>query len=401
MMVSPMRTKLFFVPFVVGLVLAGPVAAASPVHAHLLPGVPAAASVTLKASPTTVTYGKSVTFSGKISPASGGEIVRIFDQNGDQIAHAATAADGTYQTHRIPPQNLAVHAEWTTAASTVVHLFVRPILHGKRSPILPFAKVHVTGRLIPASATRTVSVTLSQNGNTLKRVPAHVGNRGRFSTYIQVDHLGSQRVVVYERSRHFARTAWRSNPGTPPTPGLHQGSTGLFVQLLQGRLMQLHYHVAGRNGNFDYRTADSVMAFHKVQGMVRTTYVDAATWRALADPKSLVPRVKTTGSHWEVNLTKQVAFYVVNGKVRSIFHVSSGKPSTPTFPGQFHVDQKVPGYNQKEMYYSSFFDGNRALHGYADVPPYAASHGCVRMPIWSAIWVYNHAPLGILVDVYY
>jgi hypothetical protein len=399
-----MRGRLWFVPIAIGLVLAGPTAAASPLRAHAARAgaVPVAApSVTLKATPTMVTYGKSVTFTGKISPASGGEIVRIIDQHGNQIAHGTTASDGTYTTHRIPPQNLAVHAEWTTASSNVVHLHVRPILSGRRSAILPFAMVHVTGRVIPAWATHSVSVTLSQNGSTLKRVTAKVGHRGRFSASIEVEHLGSQRVVVYERSRNFARTAWRSNPGTPPTPSLQQGSTGQFVQLLQGRLMDLHYHVPGRNGNFDYRTADSVMAFHKVQGMARSTYVDAATWHALADPKSMVPRVKAAGSHWEVNLSKQVAFYVVDGKVRSIFHVSSGKPSTPTFPGQFHVDQKVPGYNQKEMYYSSFFDGNRALHGYADVPSYPASHGCVRMPIWSAIWVYNHAPYGILVDVYY
>ena len=89
-----------------------------------------------------------------------------------------------------------------------------------------------------------------------------------------------------------------------------------------------------------------------------------------------------------------------DGEVEEIFHVSTGKPSTPTLPGNFHVWSKQGGTNRDGMYYSSFFDGNRALHGYPDVPPYAASHGCVRIPFWNALWVYDHAPIGIQVLVY-
>ena len=377
----------------VALVLAGPLMAA---HAQ-----PATPSVGLNASPTTVLYGKSVTFSGKIRPPSGGQTVDIVDQNAHTLASATTKADGTYQVSAPPHHNVTVHAQWTGVSSSPVRLHVKPRLSAQHGPIRLFGTTTVTGRVVPSWAGKSVAVMAARSGGTVDRVVAKIGHAGRFTAHLPIDHTGSQRVVVAFHSATFARTAWRSAPATPPTPSLHQGSNGLFVQLLEGRLMQLHYHTAGRNGNFDYRLADAVMAFHKVQGMARTTNVDLATWKALADPKTLRPRVTTKGSHWEVNLTKQVAFYVVDGKPSSIFHVSSGKPSTPTYPGQFHVDQKVPGYNSKEMYYSSFFDGNRALHGYHDVPSYPASHGCVRMPIWSAKWVYNHAPYGILVDVYY
>jgi lipoprotein-anchoring transpeptidase ErfK/SrfK len=81
--------------------------------------------------------------------------------------------------------------------------------------------------------------------------------------------------------------------------------------------------------------------------------------------------------------------------------VSTGKPSTPTLPGWFRVWTKQPGTNDKGMYYSSYFDGSRALHGYPEVPPYAASHGCVRMPFWDALYVYNLAPIGIGVVVHF
>jgi lipoprotein-anchoring transpeptidase ErfK/SrfK len=41
-----------------------------------------------------------------------------------------------------------------------------------------------------------------------------------------------------------------------------------------------------------------------------------------------------------------------------------------------------------------------AIHGWADVPPYPASHGCVRVPIWDADWLYDRSPVGERVYVY-
>ena len=40
------------------------------------------------------------------------------------------------------------------------------------------------------------------------------------------------------------------------------------------------------------------------------------------------------------------------------------------------------------------FIGDFAIHGYAPVPPYPASHGCVREPIWACYWVYDHSWVG-------
>ena len=54
-----------------------------------------------------------------------------------------------------------------------------------------------------------------------------------------------------------------------------------------------------------------------------------------------------------------------------ILHASSGKPSTPTVFGKFHFYRKTPGYNSHGMYYSNYFIGGYAIHGYAAVPTYA------------------------------
>ena len=40
-----------------------------------------------------------------------------------------------------------------------------------------------------------------------------------------------------------------------------------------------------------------------------------------------------------------------------------------------------------------------AIHGYASVPPYPASHGCVRVPLWAAPGLYARWPVGSIVLV--
>ena len=37
----------------------------------------------------------------------------------------------------------------------------------------------------------------------------------------------------------------------------------------------------------------------------------------------------------------------------------------------------------------------------AEVPTYNASHGCARVPMWSATWVYSKADIGTTVHVYH
>jgi hypothetical protein len=173
------------------------------------------------------------------------------------------------------------------------------------------------------------------------------------------------------------------------------------VKLLERRLAQLHYRLVGIDQAFDFRTADAVMAFRKVQRMARTTAVDSGVWRALADPVRLHPRARTDGFHIEVNQSRQVLFTVVDGEVSAIIHVSTGKPSTPTRDGSFFVTRKIAGYSEHRLYYPSYFDGNRAIHGWPEVPSYAASHGCVRVPYWHAKWIYGLADIGTRVLVYH
>ena len=53
------------------------------------------------------------------------------------------------------------------------------------------------------------------------------------------------------------------------------------------------------------------------------------------------------------------------------------------------------------MYYSDFFTGGYAIHGYDPAPDYPASHGCMRVPIVDAISIYDWLQIGNGVDWYY
>ena len=49
---------------------------------------------------------------------------------------------------------------------------------------------------------------------------------------------------------------------------------------------------------------------------------------------------------------------------------------------------------------SSYFISGYAIHGYAEVPIYAASHGCLRVPIPDAESIYGWISYNMPVDVY-
>ena len=81
--------------------------------------------------------------------------------------------------------------------------------------------------------------------------------------------------------------------------------------------------------------------------------------------------------------------------------ISSGGEGRATPVGHsFRVYRKTPGTNSHGMVHSSYFIGGYAIHGYSSVPTYAASHGCLRVPIPSAWNIYQWVDLGTRVFVY-
>ena len=130
------------------------------------------------------------------------------------------------------------------------------------------------------------------------------------------------------------------------------------MRLLEGRLVDLHYRLVGtKDGRFDFRTADAVVAFHKVQRMERSYAVSEATWRRLArsDP---MPHARHDwhGFHFEVDQTRQVLYTVEDGDITNVLHVSTGAGGA-THDGTFRVCGKIAGFSPNHLYYPSYFDG--------------------------------------------
>jgi lipoprotein-anchoring transpeptidase ErfK/SrfK len=52
------------------------------------------------------------------------------------------------------------------------------------------------------------------------------------------------------------------------------------------------------------------------------------------------------------------------------------------------------------MVHSSYFIRGYAIHGFASVPTYGASHGCLRVPVPDARSIYDWVRFGTRVDTY-
>jgi N-acetylmuramoyl-L-alanine amidase len=106
--------------------------------------------------------------------------------------------------------------------------------------------------------------------------------------------------------------------------------------------------------------------------------------------------------HIEVDQTRQVLYVVRDGRIAHIVHVSTGGPGIGTTrDGVWRVWLKFAGYSPKGLFMPAFFDGGRAIHGWPEVPPTPASHGCVRVPNWIAPWIYGQISVGSQVRVYH
>jgi lipoprotein-anchoring transpeptidase ErfK/SrfK len=154
-------------------------------------------------------------------------------------------------------------------------------------------------------------------------------------------------------------------------------------------------------GYYDDGTARAVLAFRKTNDMSRDGYATHEVYAKLMRHRGAFGlRYPKAGKHVEFDWSRQVLTLAKNGKPYRTYHTSSGKSSTPTVFGTYHFYLQTPGTNAKGMVDSSYFIGGYAIHGYADVPAYPASHGCLRVPIPNALQIYNWVDIGDPIFLY-
>ncbi len=358
-------------------------------------------SVTLTASRAVVTYGASTALSGAISPPAAGETVAVVDVASTEVlATAVTDKDGAYRLSFPPERNVEVRAEWGGATSEPVAIRVRPVLTASIRNVLLFGRATVAGRLRPPHEGTRVSITLVRGGSVVATREARLDGEGRYSARLRIARPGRYRARVrFEDEDHLPAAAGTSRRMTP-LPSLGPGSRSIHVRLLERRLDELDYRILGINRAYDFRTGDAVLAFHKVQGMPRVKSVGPATWRKLARPFRPTPRARKPRFHIEIDQTRQVLYVVREGRIDEIVHTSTGRNNW-TRDGVWRVHRKIAGYSPNRLWYPSYFDGLRAVHGWPEVPAYPASHGCARVPYWTAIWLHGLMDYGTVVRVYH
>jgi hypothetical protein len=273
-------------------------------------------------------------------------------------------------------------------------------IHVEMPVVRLFDVAKVTGTVTPAHPGERVRITLFHAHEVMRRARPTMRPDGSFTVGFRIREPGWYRVEAAFSDADHTEVLDSSRARRTPLPALSRGAAGVFVRLLEHRLVYLGYRLDGIDQRFSVPTGDAVVAFHKVQGMTRVPSVSVATWRALAHPIRPHARLRTSGFHIEINQSKQVLLTIRDGEVERISHVSTGKPSTPTYDGTFKIDRKVPG-TYHGLYYPSYFDGNRAIHGWVEVPTYPASHGCVRFPFWNARWIFGQARLNTVVYIFH
>jgi hypothetical protein len=279
------------------------------------------------------------------------------------------------------------------------------VVHGNAVTV-PGRRFAVTGVMSAYVAGQTVNVVTTVGSHRIKRdvlrlKPSANGRSGAFTETLRSLAAGIVRITVTHRRTDQMIGFIARQRIDVLTPQASPGSSGPFVALIQQRLLALHVYLPA-SGVFDEHMALALDAYHRLLGRGVSQSLDAATVSALLDGEGTFKVLHPgDGKHVEGNLGRQVLALINGSKVYRIYPISSGKPSTPTILGHFRVYLRDPGYLPDGMYYSSFFSGGYAIHGFNPAPDYPASHGCMRVPIVDAISIYNWLTYGNIVDVYY
>lgn len=253
-----------------------------------------------------------------------------------------------------------------------------------------------------------------------------VSGRSTASDTSEVSEGGSVRTstsTTVERTTASTIVTTTTVPPTtttlPPPPGadgtLELGEEGDEIAALQARLDELGYWHGTTDGRYGQLTRQAVMAFQKAEGLSRDGVAGPATQAALAVAARPVP-VEASGTHLEIDLTRQIVLVVEGGRTTWVLNTSTGNgesfaapaggtavATTPT--GRFTIQREIDGLREGPLgalYRPKYFVGGIAIHGSGSIPAQPASHGCARVTnaAMDLLWSSGLAPLGTLVVVH-
>ena len=388
----------------------------------------------------TVTYGAHLTVTGVLTSA-GAAIQGVTAQLQQRLAGGdgwtpvpgaasrPTNATGVVSWTVAPVQNAwyrvtsSETADYLAGTSSTVSARVRPKLTLQPLGLAPAGVVsHLVGTVRPAAA-GIVHLELLVGGvwQSVAHTSAH---NGAFAFPITPTASGLLRYRASESASALHAASNHSVVLVRVVEGeLRYGSSGPGVLALQNRLRELHYDVGPSSINYGWDLVHAVTAFEKVQGISRDGVAGTQLWQLLSDPKvpHLLHAYPSKSLAVEINLTKQILILAKYGKVWRILDTStgggysftgtSGQPAVAITPtGHFSIRYKVDHLvtdSLGSLWRPSYFNySGDAIHGEGDgnsgsnVPPYAASHGCVRITDLAANRYYTLLAVGTPVWIY-
>jgi hypothetical protein len=265
----------------------------------------------------------------------------------------------------------------------------------------PAQRITVRGVVSPYVAGEVVTLYALRRGRVTKRVRRRVSVGGRYAFRFRAGKPGVVRLVV-KHAASAGQVAFKTKSERVQVANWRAGGgdRGLKVLLLQRQLLRLGF-ATPVTGSFDGLTSNGVLAFRKTNGMGRSGYASRAVFALLLRGEGAYKlRYPKAGKHVEFDWSRQVLVLADKGRAYRTYHTSSGTPATPTVFGTYKFYLQTPGTNAKGMVHSSYFIRGYAIHGYASVPNYPASHGCLRVPIPSARSIFNWIDIGDTIFTY-
>jgi L,D-transpeptidase catalytic domain/Putative peptidoglycan binding domain len=365
-------------------------------------------AVSLTLSPASVTYGKHVRAVGVAEGAAPGEQVLLERATGElwvEAARGVTDEAGGFAIELTATSGglFRARTELGGAVSEPLLLEVVPAVRVKLARGRAFVGARLTARVRPSSYTGTASIAIRNGARVVATAAARV-RAGRLSTTLPVPGFGPFVAVLTLPPGEGLAGRTMSARVRVTARDLSVGASGADVRGLSLALARLRIRVPGISSTFSWSLVDSVIAFQKAYGMSRTGVVGRETWRKLGAVAVVRPRHRGPAAHIEVDKTRQILLDVRHGEVVAVIPVSSGATGN-TPEGRHHIRWKAlatstwlgPAILYRTM---TFYGNSFAIHGFPSVPAYPASHGCVRIPIWTADWLYDRSFVGETVYVY-
>lgn len=217
------------------------------------------------------------------------------------------------------------------------------------------------------------------------------------------------------------------------TKKLKSGSSGKLVKQVQTRLTELGYYTGPISGNYAKKTVQAVKTIQKQNGLEVTGVVDEATWNVIFNDMKVVlpentPKPTPEPTPVPFAITVDVANQVTtvygrdeNGEYTVVVRqmlCSTGMRATPSDVGDWVLSGRkanwcnFPKWGSYARYWTKI-NGSIAFHSVIynavnnqcmNTSSYyklgqRASHGCIRLTVADAKWIYDNVGAGTVVSI--